>query len=99
MCKEESCEPDVFLLSVSLVDRFLSIQFVLRTNLQAVAGVCLFISSKVKAPQPLNAERIAYYTDGAVRMQEILVSSSKSKGCHLQHVHSKPIGNPVQLLG
>ncbi|MCP9262170.1 G1/S-specific cyclin-D2 [Dirofilaria immitis] len=43
-----------------------------RNNLQALAGACLFVSSKVKAPQPLNAEKIAYYTDGAVRMDQIL---------------------------
>ncbi|VIO95075.1 Cyclin, N-terminal domain containing protein [Brugia malayi] len=72
VCKEEYCEPDVFLLAVSLVDRFLSVQSFHRNNLQALAGACLFVSSKVKAPQPLNAERIAYYTDGAVRMDQIL---------------------------
>ncbi|OZC06872.1 cyclin domain protein [Onchocerca flexuosa] len=72
VCKEEYCEPDVFLLAVSLVDRFLSVQSFHRNNLQALAGACLFVSSKVKAPQPLNAEKIAYYTDGAVRMDQIL---------------------------
>lgn len=58
------------------MDRFLSVQSFHRNNLQALAGACLFVSSKVKAPQPLNAERIAYYTDGAVRMDQILVNTS-----------------------
>lgn len=73
VCKEEHCEPDVFLLAVSFLDRFLSVQHIDRYNLQALAGVCLLISSKVKAPQPLNAQRVAYYTDGAVRVDQILV--------------------------
>ncbi|VDN43907.1 unnamed protein product, partial [Gongylonema pulchrum] len=72
VCKEERCEADVFLLAVSLVDRFLSVHPIDRHNLQALAGVCLFVSSKVKAPQPLNAQRVAYYTDGAVRVDQIL---------------------------
>uniref|UniRef100_A0A915C9I7 Cyclin N-terminal domain-containing protein n=1 Tax=Parascaris univalens TaxID=6257 RepID=A0A915C9I7_PARUN len=72
VCKEEQCEPDVFPLAVSFVDRFLGVQNIFRDSLQALASVCLFIASKVKAPQPLNATRIAYYTDGGVCLQEIL---------------------------
>ncbi|VDM39980.1 unnamed protein product [Toxocara canis] len=72
VCKEEQCEPDVFPLAVSYIDRFLGQQNIFRENLQALASVCLFIASKVKAPQPLSASRIAYYTDGGVRLQEIL---------------------------
>ena len=74
MCKEEHCEPDVFPLAVSYIDRFLNIQTIGREDLQVLASVCLFVSSKVKAPQPLNAKRIAYYTDGGVSIQEILVT-------------------------
>lgn len=72
VCKEEYSEPDVFPLAVSYIDRFLNVQNIYRENLQALAGACLFISSKVKAPQPISAKRIAYYTDGGVQQQEIL---------------------------
>ncbi|VDD94432.1 unnamed protein product [Enterobius vermicularis] len=72
VCEEEKCEPDVFPLAVSYVDRFLSVQPICREDLQVLASVCLFIASKVKAPQPLNAKRIAYYTDGGVECKEIL---------------------------
>lgn len=72
VCKEEHCEPDVFPLAVSYIDRFLNMQSICREDLQVLASVCLFIASKVKAPQPLYAKKIAYYTDGGVHHQEIL---------------------------
>ncbi|VDN05928.1 unnamed protein product [Thelazia callipaeda] len=72
VCKEESCEPDVFVLAVSLMDRILCLHPFERNKLQAIAGACLFVASKVKAPIPLDADRIAYYTDGAVRMDQVL---------------------------
>ncbi|VDK21852.1 unnamed protein product [Anisakis simplex] len=77
VCREEHCEPDVFPLSVSYIDRFLALQNIFRDNLQTLASACLFIASKVKAAQPLQAKRIAYYTDGGVPSRAILVSSTK----------------------
>ncbi|KAJ1373103.1 hypothetical protein KIN20_035435 [Parelaphostrongylus tenuis] len=51
VAKEEKCDADVFPLAVSLIDRFLSLQNIFRQDIQVLAGVCLFIASKVKAPQ------------------------------------------------
>ncbi len=76
---EERCEQDVFPLAVALLDRFLSVQAIFREHVQTVASVCLFIAAKVKAPQPMNAKTIAYYTDGGVRVQEILVSLKRMR--------------------
>uniref|UniRef100_A0A0N5AIE5 Cyclin N-terminal domain-containing protein n=1 Tax=Syphacia muris TaxID=451379 RepID=A0A0N5AIE5_9BILA len=72
VCKEVNCEPGVFPLAVSYVDRFLNVQSINRDYLQILASVCLFIASKVKAPEPLNAKDIAYFTDGGVSCQQIL---------------------------
>ncbi|CAI4227312.1 unnamed protein product [Auanema sp. JU1783] len=70
--KEERCDADIFPLAVSLMDRFLSIQNIFKTDIQVLAGVCLFIASKVKAPQPLNAQRMSYYTADSVQVHDFL---------------------------
>lgn len=61
-------------MAVSLVDRFLAVEYVARENLQGLAGVCLLLSSKVKAANPINAAKIADYTDGAVTFNQVIVS-------------------------
>ncbi|KAK5982149.1 Cyclin N-terminal domain-containing protein [Trichostrongylus colubriformis] len=72
VAKEEKCDADVFPLAVSLIDRFLSLQNIFRQDIQVLAGVCLFIASKVKAPQPMNAARVSYYTADSVKVHDIL---------------------------
>ncbi|VDM69739.1 unnamed protein product, partial [Strongylus vulgaris] len=72
VAKEEKCDADVFPLAVSLIDRFLSLQNIFRQDIQVLAGVCLFIASKVKAPQPMNAARVAYYTADSVKVHDVL---------------------------
>lgn len=72
VAKEEKCDADVFPLAVSLIDRFLSLQNIFRQDIQVLAGVCLFIASKVKAPQPMNAAKVAYYTADSVKVHDVL---------------------------
>jgi hypothetical protein len=72
VCIEAKCEVIVFPLAISLMDRFLSKKFVPKMHLQALASACLLISGKVKAPIPLTAKTIAYYTDGAVTIDQLL---------------------------
>ncbi|ETN73807.1 cyclin domain protein [Necator americanus] len=72
VAKEEKCDADVFPLAVSLIDRFLSLQNIFRQDIQVLAGVCLFIASKVKAPQPMNAARVSYYTADSVKVHDVL---------------------------
>uniref|UniRef100_A0AC34FQG9 Cyclin N-terminal domain-containing protein n=1 Tax=Panagrolaimus sp. ES5 TaxID=591445 RepID=A0AC34FQG9_9BILA len=74
VCIEAKCEIVVFPLAISLIDRFLSKKFVPKMHLQALASACLLISGKVKAPVPLTPKIIAYYTDGAVTVEQLLVS-------------------------
>ncbi|KAK6013268.1 cyclin domain protein [Ostertagia ostertagi] len=72
IAEEEKCDADVFPLAVSLIDRFLSLQNIFRQDIQVLAGVCLFIASKVKAPQPMNAARVSYYTADSVKVHDVL---------------------------
>uniref|UniRef100_A0A1I7UC89 Cyclin N-terminal domain-containing protein n=1 Tax=Caenorhabditis tropicalis TaxID=1561998 RepID=A0A1I7UC89_9PELO len=72
VAKEEKCDGDVFLLAVALVDRFLSIQTIMKHDVQMVAGVALFIASKLKAPHPLTANKIAYYSDNSCPVDMLL---------------------------
>ena len=77
VCLESKCEVAIFPLAISLMDRFLSKQFVPKQHLQALASACLLLAGKVKAPIPLTAKTIAYYTDGAVNVEQLLVSASR----------------------
>ncbi|CAL2033164.1 unnamed protein product [Caenorhabditis brenneri] len=72
VAKEEKCDGDVFLLAVALVDRFLSVQSVLKHDIQMIAGVSLFIASKLKAPHPLSVQKIVYYSDNSCPVDMIL---------------------------
>nr|AAC35273.1 cyclin D [Caenorhabditis elegans] len=72
VAKEENCDGDVFLLAVSLIDRFMSVQNILKHDIQMIAGVALFIASKLKAPHPMTASKIAYYSDNSCPIDMIL---------------------------
>jgi cyclin D2 len=66
----------VFPLSVAYLNRVLSTQPIPAGNLQALASACLFIASKMKAPNPITAKRLSQYSDGSVSVDMILVSKS-----------------------
>ncbi|CAD6199188.1 unnamed protein product [Caenorhabditis auriculariae] len=72
VAKEEHCDGDVFPLAVGLIDRFLSIQNIFKHDIQMLAGVCLFVASKLKAPRPLNAGKISYYSDDSCKVDDVL---------------------------
>uniref|UniRef100_A0A8R1DKA0 Cyclin N-terminal domain-containing protein n=1 Tax=Caenorhabditis japonica TaxID=281687 RepID=A0A8R1DKA0_CAEJA len=72
VAKEENCDGDVFLLAVAIIDRFLSFQNILKHDIQMIAGVSLFIASKLKAPHPLTASKIAYYSDNSCPVDMLL---------------------------
>lgn len=77
VCQECACSPDVFLMAVNYLDRFLAkVHNVPKTRLQLVGTVCLLISSKFKETVPLPGERLIFYTDNSITPEEIRVSSS-----------------------
>ena len=59
---------------MSLLDKFLSTVKTKKSQLQLVAAVCMFIASKVKEPQPLEADDLVAYTDHSIKRLELLVS-------------------------
>ncbi|CAB3404993.1 unnamed protein product [Caenorhabditis bovis] len=70
--REERCDGDVLPLAVSIMDRFLSFQNIFKHDVQMLAGVCLFIASKLKAPHPMNASKISYYSEDTCKIADIL---------------------------
>ncbi|CAJ0957652.1 unnamed protein product, partial [Mesorhabditis belari] len=70
--KDCHADPGVLPLAVSLMDRFLSIQQIYKKDIQALAGTCFFIASKMKEPQPLNARKMSDYTVNTVSVGNIL---------------------------
>lgn len=69
---EQQRDENVFCLSVSLLDKFLSTVKTKKSQLQLVAAVCMFIASKVKEPQPLEADDLVAYTDHSIKRLELL---------------------------
>lgn len=77
--KECECAPDVFMLAVNFMDRFLARHAnVQKNNLQLIGSVCLMISSKFKETVPLSGERLIFYTDYSITAEEIRVSHLKT---------------------
>lgn len=57
-------------LAVAFLDRVLAAKFVPRRNLQVLGAACLLLASKLKAPQPIMASRLAHLT--MVKTEELL---------------------------
>ncbi|KAF2351257.1 Cyclin N-terminal [Trinorchestia longiramus] len=71
VCEEQSCEDQVFVVAVSIMDRFLNTVSVRKTQLQLLAAVCLLLSSKLRQSHFLSVDLLAYYTDNSITREEI----------------------------
>jgi G1/S-specific cyclin-D2 len=76
VCEEQSCEEQVFPLSVCLLDRFLCVRAVPRCRLQLLACAALLVASKVKQTSPLSVPLLVAYTDNSITHQELVVSNT-----------------------
>eukprot|EP00096_Caligus_rogercresseyi_P011784 TRINITY_DN4757_c0_g1_i1.p1 TRINITY_DN4757_c0_g1~~TRINITY_DN4757_c0_g1_i1.p1 ORF type:complete len:322 (-),score=118.79 TRINITY_DN4757_c0_g1_i1:278-1243(-) len=73
VCEEEHCHGEVFHLSVTYLDRFLSAtkDVVQKSNFQLLACACIFLASKFKESSPVIADKLSVYTDFAFSSREI----------------------------
>ena len=72
---EQQCQPEVFHLAISYLDRYLASRNIKKSQFQLIASVCMFLASKFKETCPLPAEHLVIYTDYSVKVQDIMVSS------------------------
>ncbi|XP_018014787.1 G1/S-specific cyclin-D2 [Hyalella azteca] len=72
LCEHRNCEDQVFLVAVNLLDRFLNLVQVHRSQLQLAACSCLLLSSKLRQSSYLSVDILAYYTEDSVTSQEII---------------------------
>lgn len=84
-------------MAVAYLNRILFLKRISTNDLQALASACLFIASKMKAPQPLIAKRLSEYTDEYVSVESILVCYINfielSRFSHLFDVYRLVVGN------
>jgi len=71
VCQEMNCPPEVFCLSMNLMDRFLAKCRIEKSQLQLLGAVCLFLSSKFKETAPITSEKLVMYTDYSVTLEGI----------------------------
>ncbi|KAG8180891.1 hypothetical protein JTE90_018390 [Oedothorax gibbosus] len=72
VCEEERCQDEVFPLAVNLLDRFLLIVRVNKSQLQLLGAVCLFLASKLRQSRPLTAERLCLYSDHSISVSQLI---------------------------
>ncbi|XP_015786758.1 G1/S-specific cyclin-D2 [Tetranychus urticae] len=71
ICEEEKCEKDVFPLAMNILDRFLSVILIKKSQLQLVASVCLLVSSKLRQSEPIDVKKLILYADYSITSDQI----------------------------
>ena len=71
VCEDQESRPEVFLLAVHYLDRFLSSTTITKTQFQLVAATCLLLASKFSAVVPISALQLVLYTDHSVTVEEL----------------------------
>ena len=72
VCEDQQCQPQVFFLAVSYLDRFLSSLSITKTQFQLLASVCILLASKFSQVVPITTEQLVIYTDNSISKQELL---------------------------
>ncbi len=73
MCKEEKADAEVYPVSVSLLDRFLSVESIYANQLQGLAAACLLVAGKVKLSRPFTGRRLCAFTADSVPLGQLMV--------------------------
>merc|ERR1712154_333538 len=71
VCEDQQCQPQVFFLAVSYLDRFLSSLSITKTQFQLLASVCILLASKFSQVVPITTEQLVIYTDNSISKQEL----------------------------
>ena len=71
VCEDQQCQPQVFFLAVSYMDRVLSSLSVKKNQFQLLAAVCILLASKFSQVVPITTELLVVYTDNSVTVEEL----------------------------
>ena len=61
---------------MNIMDRFLSVVRIRKSQLQLLGAVCLFLASKIRQTRPLSAQKLVSYTDYSITCEELVVSGA-----------------------
>ncbi len=87
VCEEQQCQPDVYWLAVSYMDRFLGVYRTGKAQLQLLGAVCLFLASKLKETNPVTADKLVLYTDRSITFDQLWV---RCRFCAFCFAHVSP---------
>lgn len=71
VCEDQGCEDSVFPTAMNLLDRYLSVVVVRKSQLQLLGCVCLLLASKWRQMRALPVDILAYFTENSVTAEEI----------------------------
>ena len=72
VCEDQQCQPQVFFLAVSYMDRVLSTLTIKKNQFQLLAAVCILLASKFTQVVSITSEQLVIYTDNSVSKKELL---------------------------
>jgi len=72
VCQELCCLPEVFCPAMSLMDRFLACRSILKSQLQMLSAVCLFLAFKFRESTHIPFEKLVMYLDFSISYEEIM---------------------------
>lgn len=72
VCLAEECQPDVLLLAIKIVDKFLSLVRTKRSQLQLLGSVALLLASKLRQTNHISVKLLIYYTQELVTFDELI---------------------------
>ncbi|KAI1301644.1 G1/S-specific cyclin-D2 [Halotydeus destructor] len=72
VCEEEKCQEEIFPLAMNILDRFLSIVQISKSQLQLLGAVCLFLASKLRQTKAIPADKLVLYTDYSISCEELM---------------------------
>ncbi|XP_072127443.1 G1/S-specific cyclin-D1-like [Mobula birostris] len=71
VCEQETCEKEVFPLSMNYLDRFLTVMPLEKSRFQLLGAACLLLASKVRQTNPLPVETLCTYTAHSSRPEDL----------------------------